>query len=121
MAKGVNDVPGIHPGRKMSSDPTSKVIESLEEFVERQEAELASQNEILLETARKEFEELLAEHIAHPPTLPRQDIKLFTVGKGRLGDASSRLRKSMSKAWYRTVFLAHRIMSRWSRPGRKRD
>lgn len=103
----------------MTPDPTSKILESLDEFVQKQKNELESQNDLLLERARKEFEELLSEQTTRPLRLPRREHRSLIIRKHRVGYAFSTIGKSVLLAWRKTVFCVHRITHLISRRFKK--
>ncbi|MCU1267286.1 MAG: hypothetical protein JWM21_3604 [Acidobacteria bacterium] len=103
----------------MTPDPTSKILESLEEFVQKQTAELESQNELLLERAKKEFEELLSEQAAGPLSLARHEQKSLVTRKHSVEYVFLTIGKSVLKAWRKTIFFARRAADLISRRFKK--
>ena len=103
----------------MTPDPTSKLLESLDEFVQKQKAELESQNDLLLERAKKEFEELLSEQSARPLSPPSRKHKSLTIQKQNVRSAFSTLSQFILKVWRRAIFHVQRITYRISRRFKK--
>jgi hypothetical protein len=105
----------------MTPDPTSKILESLDEFVQKQKAELESQNDLLLERAKKEFEQLLSEQSARPLSLPRPEHKWLIIRKPSVTSAFSTMRETILKAWRKAISSVHRICYLISRRFKKNN
>jgi len=87
----------------MTPDQTSKILESLNEFVQNQTDELESQNELLLEKAKKEFEELVKKPDIQQLILARDEQRSFANRKRELKDA-------VFHVWGIVVGLSKRIV-----------
>jgi len=103
----------------MTPDPTSKILESLDEFVQKQKAELESQNDALLERAKKEFEALLSEQATRPLSPPRREHKSLFIPQHRVENAFRAVRKFILEAWRQTSFFVHRSTDLISRRFKK--